>query len=93
MRLTITFNIPMSSVTVTASDPDFPGNTVTAFDAVGIQIDQQSFVGDNQLGVLTNDTRTVSGDGIRSIVLDAPIGRKWRRTLPANLRLAIARIQ
>lgn len=67
----IEFSCPVASVRVTALDPDFPGNTMTALDAQGAVLDTVEFQGDNTPGTLTRDTQRVRAPGITRISLVA----------------------
>lgn len=65
----ITFSSPVSSVTLTALDPDYYGNFITAFDGNGNLVEYKEFAYDNAPGSFTTSTRTVSGSGITLIAL------------------------
>lgn len=65
------FSIPVESVTLTIGDPDYAGNTMTAYAQDGSLVDQESFIGDNSPGSLTFDTKTVAGGGITTLQLTA----------------------
>jgi hypothetical protein len=67
--ITITFSPAVTSVSVTALDPDFPGNRMDAFDASGGLVDSELFIGDNRPGAFTTSTVTVSGAAIARVVL------------------------
>jgi hypothetical protein len=67
--ITITFSPPVASVSVTALDPDFPGNRMDAFNASGGLVSSAPFVGDGTPGVFTTSTATVTGAGIARVVL------------------------
>ena len=72
-RMEIFFSSPVSSVTVTIHDPTFGGNSVEAINSAGQLIDSRAFTGNNQPGVYSADTRTVSatpmGGRIARVVL------------------------
>lgn len=67
------FSEPVVSVEVTAYDPTFDGNTMTAKDSTGATISTVGFPGNGRPGVLSIQTGTVTGR-IAEVVLDAPIG-------------------
>jgi hypothetical protein len=67
--ITITFSPAVTSVSVTALDPDFPGNRIDAFDAGGGLVGSAPFVGDGRPGVFTTSTATVTGAAIARVVL------------------------
>ena len=66
--ITITFNQPVGSVTVTAYDPTFDGDSIAAFTADGTVIGTAEFPGNHHPGMLTTQTRTLTGS-ISSVVL------------------------
>lgn len=65
----IYFSSPVSSVTLTALDPDYLGNYITAYNAYGNWVDYKEFAYDNTPGTFTSSTRTVSGSGITMVAL------------------------
>lgn len=65
----IYFSSPVSSVTLTALDPDYYANFITAYDGYGNPVDYKEFAYDNAPGTYTTSTRTVSGSGITMIAL------------------------
>lgn len=67
--ITISFSGPVSSVTITALDPDFGGNRMRALNAGGTLVDEAFFAGDNTPGEFTRSTATVSGSGIVTVLL------------------------
>lgn len=67
--ITITLSPPVASVSVTALDPDFPGNRMDAFDAGGGLVSSAPFVGDGTPGVFTTSTATVTGAAIARVIL------------------------
>jgi len=67
--ITIDFSEPIDSYTVTVYDPDFIGNEVRATNAAGATVASVSVPGDDLPGTLTTQTVTVSGQGIRRILL------------------------
>ena len=67
--ITITFSAAVSSVTVTALDPDFVGNHMIAYDASGNEVGRVSFDGDNYAGVYTESRKTITGKGIVKVLL------------------------
>jgi hypothetical protein len=69
LPITVTFSPPVASVSVTALDPDFPGNRMDAFDTSGALIGSASFTGDGRPGVFTTSTVTLTGAGIARVVL------------------------
>ena len=69
LPITVTFSPPVTSVSVTALDPDFPGNRMDAFDTSGAPIGSASFTGDGTPGVFTTSTVTLTGAGIARVVL------------------------
>jgi hypothetical protein len=69
----ITFNPPAASVTVTAYDPTFDGNSMTAFDADGAVIGTVPFPGNGTPGTLTTQTGTLSGSIARVLLTPAPL--------------------
>ncbi|MDQ6830946.1 MAG: hypothetical protein M3081_18940 [Gemmatimonadota bacterium] len=71
--IVINFSAPVSTVAITIWDPDFPGNSMTAYDASGAVISSQGFGYDLTPGRLTTETVTASG-AISRIVLVAALG-------------------
>jgi hypothetical protein len=69
LPITLTFSPPVASVSITALDPDFPGNRMDAFGTAGTLIGSASFTGDGTPGVFTTSTVTVTGAGIARVVL------------------------
>lgn len=71
--ITGSFNPPgVASLGVTIVDPDYAGNTVSAYNSGGILIDQKSFIYDGTPGVVTKDTQFInppSGTYIRTFRL------------------------
>lgn len=72
--ITITFSAPISSVTITAEDPTFAGNSMTAYNAAGAALGTQAFAYSGVPGVNIPSTQTISASGIRRVELTAPIG-------------------
>jgi uncharacterized protein YcbK (DUF882 family) len=72
-QITITFSSPIASVTVTAYDPTFNGNRMAAFDAAGASQGVAAFPGNGVPGVLTTQTRTLSGAISRVVLTPAPL--------------------
>jgi len=64
----IYFDSPVSSVTLTALDPDYIGNFITAY-SYSTVVDYVMFDYDNAPGSYTTSTKTVSGSGITHIAL------------------------
>jgi hypothetical protein len=71
--ITITFSSTVSYVSLTALDPDYYGNTMTAYDANWNHVATAHFSGDGAPGVYTTDWRYVSYPnsfpGIKYVVL------------------------
>lgn len=67
--ISVTFSPPVASVSVTALDPDFPGNRMDAFDTAGGLVSSAPFAGDGTPGVFTTSTVTLTGGGIARVVL------------------------
>ncbi len=67
--ITITFSGPVSSVTITALDPDFFGNRAEARNASGALVASQGFAFDNTPGELTTSTVTLTAPGIIRVLL------------------------
>jgi len=67
--ITITFANTVSSVTLTALDPDYFGNSMVGYDSNGNAVASVLFYGDNAPGTYTTDTRTISYPGIKTVVL------------------------
>ena len=65
----ITFSSSVSSVTVTIADPTWDGNTAQAFDSTGALLGSVNFVGTGIPGVDVPDTKTLTFNGIRSVIL------------------------
>jgi murein DD-endopeptidase MepM/ murein hydrolase activator NlpD len=65
----ITFSAAVPSVTVTIYDPTYPGNTAQAFDSTGALLGSVDFVGTGIPGVDVPDTKTLTFNGIRSVIL------------------------
>jgi murein DD-endopeptidase MepM/ murein hydrolase activator NlpD len=65
----ITFSAAVPSVTVTVYDPTFPGNSAQAFDSAGVLLGTVDFVGTGTPGFDVPDTKTLTFDGIRRVVL------------------------
>jgi hypothetical protein len=72
-EITILFSIPVSEVDLTIWDPDFAGNTMTAYDDQGAEISVQGFGFDGLPGHETHQTLQVTGS-ISKIVLEAATG-------------------
>lgn len=72
----ITFSSPVGSVRLTAIDPNFPGNLMTAYNAAGGQVGQVEFTGNGQPGAIPPPrvTRTIAAAGIRRVVLQPASG-------------------
>jgi hypothetical protein len=68
----IEFGTPVAVVVVTIVDPDFPGNTITAYDASGAVISTQEFGYDLKPGHVTTETLMVSGAISRIVLAAAP---------------------
>lgn len=68
-KITVTFSPAVSSVTVTAIDPDFAGNRMIARNASGAIVAIFNFAGDDTPGEKTLSTGTVSGTGITKVEL------------------------
>ena len=67
--ITITFSGPVSSVTITALDPDFAGNRAEARNASGAVVASQGFAFDNMPGEFTSSTVTLTAPGIITVLL------------------------
>lgn len=68
--ITITFANPVSYVSLVALDPDYGGNSMVARDGAGNQVGSiANFVGDNSPGNYTSNRQSVSGYGIKYVVL------------------------
>ncbi len=67
--ITITFSSTVSYVSLAALDPDYYGNTMTAYDSSWNPVATAYFYGDGTPGVYTSDTRSVSYPGIKYVVL------------------------
>ena len=65
----ITFSSSVPSVTVTIADPTYDGNTAQAFDSTGALLGTVNFVGTGIPGVDVPDTKTLTFNGIRSVIL------------------------
>ncbi|MFL6231935.1 MAG: hypothetical protein ACJ76N_02260 [Thermoanaerobaculia bacterium] len=66
----VDFQYPLYSVSVTAVDPDYPGNRMDAYGADGMLLGSVSFTGDNKPGFFTMDTKSITDSrGITKIVL------------------------
>jgi uncharacterized protein YcbK (DUF882 family) len=72
-QITVTFSSPVASVTVTAYDPTFNGNQMAAFDPAGASQGVAAFPGNGIPGVLTTQTRTLSGAISRVVLTPAPL--------------------
>ena len=68
-KIKVTFSPAVSSVTVTAIDPDFAGNRMIARNASGAIVAIFNFAGDDTPGEKTFSTGTVSGTGITVVEL------------------------
>jgi hypothetical protein len=66
--ITITFDIPVSSIEVTAYDPTFAGNAMRAYDAEGRLVGSADFPGNGTPRSLTTQVRTIPGP-IASVTL------------------------
>ena len=66
--MTVSFNPPISSVTITCYDPTFAFNTMTARDANGALVATDTFPGSGVPGLDFPATRTISGS-ISTVVL------------------------
>ena len=64
----VAFTCPVTTVSVTIFDPDFPGNVMVAFDDT-TEVGRVPFFGDNLPGALTTDTETVASSRITRIQL------------------------
>lgn len=71
--IAIFFDAPVASVEVTAYDPTMSGNAMYAYDAAGAMIGSAAFPGNGVPGVLTTQTRTISGS-ISEVKLIAALG-------------------
>lgn len=72
-EITVTFSQPVASVTVTAYDPTFAGNLMSAYDSTGHLIGTVPFPGNDTPGTLTTQTGTLSG-AIESVhLVPAPL--------------------
>ena len=71
--IAIFFDAPVASVEVTAYDPTMGGNAMYAYDASGATIGSAEFPGNGVPGVLTTQTRTISGS-ISEVKLIAATG-------------------
>lgn len=71
--ITIVFGQPVASVTVTAYDPTFDGNSMTAFTADSTAIGTVAFPGNHLPGTLTTQTGTRSGSISRVVLTPAPL--------------------
>jgi len=78
---TLTFSHAVSSVTVTAMDPDLSGNRMVAYNALGLKVDGASFDGDGSSNTYTTSTKTVTGRDIRMVVLRPAAGEYIAYTL------------
>jgi hypothetical protein len=67
--ITITFSGPVSSVTITALDPDFAGNRAVARNASGALVASRGFAFDDTPGELTTSTVTLTAPGIIRVFL------------------------
>ena len=67
--IVVTFSPAVSSVTVTALDPDFGGNRMVARNASGVVLTSAGFAGDGTPGEPSTSTVTVSAPGIASVRL------------------------
>ena len=65
----IYFNPAVSSVTLTALDPDYTSNFITAYNGYNQLVDYKMFDYDNSPGNYTESTKTVSGSRITMIAL------------------------
>jgi hypothetical protein len=66
--ITITFSKAIASISMTITDPTYPGNTMTAYGPTGEVVGSATFAFSGQPGVYTTDTQTLSG-AISSVVL------------------------
>ena len=71
--IAIFFDAPVASVEITAYDPTFGGNAMYAYDASGAMVGSADFPGNGTPGVLTTQTRTISGS-ISEVKLVAAAG-------------------
>lgn len=71
--IAIIFDEPVASVEVTAYDPTFGGNAMYAYDASGALVGSADFPGNGQPGVLTTQTRRITG-AISEVKLVAALG-------------------
>lgn len=72
--ITITFSGPVSSVTITALDPDFAGNRAVARNASGAVVASRGFAFDNTPGEFTFSTVTLTAPGIITVsLIPAPL--------------------
>jgi hypothetical protein len=67
--ITITFSSTVSYVSLTALDPDYYGNTMTAYDSSWNPVATAYFSGDGAPGVDNSDWRSLSYAGIKYVVL------------------------
>jgi murein DD-endopeptidase MepM/ murein hydrolase activator NlpD len=65
----ITFSQSVPSVTMTIYDPTYSGNTAQAYDSTGALLGSVDFVGTGIPGVDVPDTKTLTFNGIRSVIL------------------------
>ena len=72
-EIIITFSQPVASVTVTAYDPTFAGNQMSALDSTGGLIGTVPFPGNNMPGTLTTQTGTLSGAIASVHLIPAPL--------------------
>ena len=71
--ITISFDPPVPSVTVTAYDPTFDGNSMSAYDNTNTLIGTIPFPGNHTPGTLTTQTGTLSGSISTLLLTPAPL--------------------
>jgi hypothetical protein len=67
--ITVTFDVAVSKVTVTCTDPTFNGNSMTAYDVGGNPLGTVAFDYSGTAGINLASTKSITAEGIRSLVL------------------------